>query len=396
MLDWLYTAISFVLKTWHSLYSTFLDPDSGLTWTLSIVFLVVTVRIIIFPLFVKQVRSQRAMQLLQPEIAKLKEKYGKDRQGFSQAMMALQRERGVNPLAGCLPILLQAPIFIALLHVLRRLHPDAQGLYSWDDALTRSAAVADVFGAPISSSFTMSGARLTELVELGASETSIKVVTLTLMILMSITTFVSQKMIMAKSGPVEGQAATIQKFLLYVMPIGLFIGGFIFPLGVLIYWFVNNLWSMGQQYYILHKMPPPGSKLALKKAEAEGTLTPKVDPKTLAPKPGAKPTQPKNRRPAASTGQRSATEQGGSKTGAQGSKPRAGQKPTAGSKSGGKPGSPRSGPNGRPVSDKSEASTGSTSNGSGSSGGKAGSTSGSSSGGSGSGGPRKQVRKKRR
>ena len=112
MLDWLYTAISWVMKTWHSLFSTFLDPAGGLSWALSIVFLVVTIRVLLFRLFVKQVKSQRAMQEIQPEIQKLRKQYGSDKQGFSQAMMALQKERGVNPLAGCLPLLPQIPVFI--------------------------------------------------------------------------------------------------------------------------------------------------------------------------------------------------------------------------------------------------------------------------------------------
>ena len=115
------------MKQWHALFSTFLDPACGITWALSIIFLVVTVRLILFPLFVKQVKSQRAMQELQPEIAKLRKQYGSDRQGMSQAMMALQKERGVNPLAGCLPILPQIPIFLSLFHVLRRLAPGVPG-----------------------------------------------------------------------------------------------------------------------------------------------------------------------------------------------------------------------------------------------------------------------------
>ncbi|WP_029430708.1 membrane protein insertase YidC, partial [Blastococcus sp. URHD0036] len=125
MLDWLYTAIAWVMKQWHALFSTFLDPASGITWALSIVMLVVTIRILLFRLFIKQVKSQRAMQEIQPEIQKLRKQYGSDRQGFSEAMMKLQKERGVNPLAGCLPILPQIPIFIALFHVLRRLQPGA-------------------------------------------------------------------------------------------------------------------------------------------------------------------------------------------------------------------------------------------------------------------------------
>jgi YidC/Oxa1 family membrane protein insertase len=159
LLDWLYTAISWVMKTWHSVFSTFLDPAWGITWALSIMFLVVTVRLILFPLFVKQVKSQRAMQELQPEIAKLRKQYGSDRQGMSQAMMALQKERGVNPLAGCLPILPQIPIFLSLFHVLRRLAPGVPGLYGWSDELTDQAAKATLFGAPISASFNMVGAK---------------------------------------------------------------------------------------------------------------------------------------------------------------------------------------------------------------------------------------------
>ena len=153
MFDWLYTAISWVMARWHDVFASFLDPAGGITWALSIAFLVITLRIILFPLFVKQIKSQRAMQELQPEIQKLRKQYGTDRQGLSQAMMTLQKERGVNPLAGCLPILPQIPIFFALFHVLRRLSPDSEGLYSWSDELTQQAAEADLFGAPRSSAF---------------------------------------------------------------------------------------------------------------------------------------------------------------------------------------------------------------------------------------------------
>src|SRR3712207_7893005 len=114
---------------------------------------------------------------------------------------------------------------------------------------------------------------------------------------MCFTTYFTQKQIMKRSGPVEGQAAMMQKFLLYVMPLSLFVSGFFFPVGVLLYWFTNNLWTLGQQFFILRKMPPPGSDAAKAKAAAE---KPPVDPRTLAPKPGAKPVRPKPGRPGAS------------------------------------------------------------------------------------------------
>jgi YidC/Oxa1 family membrane protein insertase len=295
LLDWLYTAISFVMKQWHALFSTVLDPASGITWALSIIFLVVTVRLILFPLFVKQVKSQRAMQELQPEIAKLRKQYGSDRQGMSQAMMALQKERGVNPLAGCLPILPQIPIFLSLFHVLRRLAPGVPGLYGWSDELTDQAARAKLFGAPISASFNMVGAKEEAILAI-ATYRDIRIVAMVLIVTMCVTTFFTQKQIMKRSGPVEGQAATVQRLMLYGMPISLFVSGFFFPIGVLLYWFTNNLWTLGQQFFILRKMPPPGSDAYKAKA---GTEKPVVDSRTLAPKPGAKPVRPKPGRPAA-------------------------------------------------------------------------------------------------
>ena len=295
MLDWLYTAISTVMKWWHAVWSTFLDPAGGLSWALAIIFLVVTIRLILFPLFVKQVKSQRAMQELQPEIAKLRKQYGSDRQGMSQAMMALQKERGVNPLAGCLPILPQIPVFISLFHVLRRLAPGATGLYGWSDQLTDQAARAALFGAPISASFKMAGPKETAILEI-AAYSSIRAVAAVLIVIMCVTTFFTQKQIMKRSGPVEGQAATVQRLMLYGMPLSLLVSGFFFPIGVLLYWFTNNLWTLGQQFFILRKMPPPGSPAAKAKAAVE---KPAVDPRTLAPKPGAKPVRPKPGRPAA-------------------------------------------------------------------------------------------------
>lgn len=288
-LDFLYYPIAWVMKLWHTVLSTFLDPDSGVAWAFSIVLLVVTVRVLLFPLFVKQIKSQRAMQELQPDIANLKKEFGKDRQGMAEAQQKLFKERGVNPLSGCLPIVLQAPVFIALLHVLRRLSPDAQGLYSWDDALTRSAAKAMIFGAPVSSNWSMSGDKLQRLIETtGTTSLNIKIVTSVLIVVMCITQFFSTKQIMKRSGPVEGQMAMVQKLMLYGAPIGLLFSGTFFPLGVLMYWFTNNLWTIGQQFWVLKKHPSV-QQLAHEAKQAEAP----VDPKKLAPRPGAKPIRAK-------------------------------------------------------------------------------------------------------
>jgi YidC/Oxa1 family membrane protein insertase len=237
------------------------------------------------------------MQEIQPEIQKLRKQYGSDRQGFSQAVMALQKERGVNPLAGCLPILPQIPVFIALLHVLRRLQPGAAGLYGWSYELTQQAATAKLFGvAPISASLTMQEPKKSAVLAIpGVTQTGITVVASILIVLMCLTSYYTQRQIMKRSGPVEGQAAMVQKLMLYGMPLGLLVSSSFFPIGVLLYWFTNNLWTLGQQFYILNKMPPPGSAAAKAKAEAD---KPQIDPKVLAPKPGAKPVRPKGGRPA--------------------------------------------------------------------------------------------------
>jgi YidC/Oxa1 family membrane protein insertase len=310
LLDWLYTAISWVMEQWHSLWNwVFGDPTAesglaGLSWVLAIVFLVVTIRLLLFPLFVKQVKSQRAMQELQPELQKLRKQYGSDRQGMAAAQQALFKERGVNPLAGCLPILPQIPVFLALFHVLRRLAPGAEGLYGWSDELTDEAARAKLFGAPISASFNMTGAKEAAILEI-ADYTTIRIVAFVLIVIMCFTTFFTQKQIMARSGPVEGQAATVQKLLLYGMPMSLFVSGFFFPIGVLLYWFTNNLWTLGQQFFILRKLPPPGSAAHKAKAAAD---KPAVDPRTLAPKPGAKPVRTKPGRPAETAATTTTTE----------------------------------------------------------------------------------------
>lgn len=273
MLDWLYTAISWVMARWHSLWDmVFGNPPAetalgGLSWVLAIVFLVVTIRVILFPLFVKQIKSQRAMQELQPELAKLRKQYGSDRQGMAVAQQALMKERNVNPLAGCLPILPQIPVFFALFHVLRRLAPDKEGLYSWSDELTDQAARAQLFGAPISASFNMDGAKEAAILDIeGVTYTNIYIVAFVLIVIMCFTTYYTQKQIMKRSGPVEGQAAMVQKILLYVMPAGLFVSGFLFPIGVLLYWFTNNLWTLGQQF--LH--PAQDAPARIRRRQGQG------------------------------------------------------------------------------------------------------------------------------
>lgn len=298
MLNPLYIAVSWVLLQWHRLFEWMgLDPNSGLTWALSIVLLVVTIRILLFRFFIKQVHSQRKMQEVQPKIAKLREQYKNDRQTLSQEMMKLQKEEGFNPLGGCLPILLQAPVFLSLFHVLRLIGtPKAGALsaeYGWTPDQVASAGQASVFGAPIASAFNDPRDLVGQIA--GASGTATKVVAGVLVVLMVAATYITQRQIISRNTQVvDGQQAMIQKLLLYGMPASLFISGFFFPIGVLFYWFTNNLWTMGQQFYIIKRMPHPDAKKDADK--------PAIDPKLLAPKPGQKPVRPRKGTPAVTAG----------------------------------------------------------------------------------------------
>ena len=295
MLNPLYIAVSWVLLQWHRFFGFLgLDPQSGLTWGLSIVLLVVTIRILLFRFFIKQVHSQRKMQEVQPKIAKLREQYKNDRQTLSQEMMKLQKEEGFNPLGGCLPILLQAPVFLSLFHVLRLVgSPKAgalSGEYGWTPGQVTSAGQATVFGAPIASAFNDPRDLVGQIA--GASQTATKVVAAVLVVLMVAATYITQRQIISRNTQVlDGQQAMIQKMLLYGMPASLLVSGFFFPIGVLFYWFTNNLWTMGQQFYIIKRMPHPNAKRDADK--------PAIDPKLLAPKPGQKPVRPRKGTPAA-------------------------------------------------------------------------------------------------
>src|SRR5512138_2803709 len=150
----IYTAISWILLKWHWVWDHILPNGNFLgttwDWVLAIVFLVITIRIILFPIFVKQIRSQRAMQALQPKLKELQAKHKGDQQTLREEMMKLYQTEKVNPLMGCLPLLLQIPVFLGLFHVLKGLNPlqpVARELYGWTGEQWDSAVVARLFNA---------------------------------------------------------------------------------------------------------------------------------------------------------------------------------------------------------------------------------------------------------
>jgi YidC/Oxa1 family membrane protein insertase len=275
-LDTLAAPVAFVLREIHTGLSTFLPEGSGLTWGLSIVLLTITVRILLFPLFVKQIKSQRRMQELAPKIKVLQAKHKGDRETLNTELMKLYKDHGTNPISGCLPLILQLPIFFALFRVMNEFKPHFradgtaffQGKYGLADSLFEQAAKAKVFGAPISSAFT-SSAKL--LGTLHGDATTVKIVSTIMIVTMGLTTFFTQRQMMARNGgQMDAQQAQIQKIMLYVLPFSFAIFGFNFPIGVLLYWLTTNVWSMGQQYYVIKRMPPitPGGAAVATSAKA--------------------------------------------------------------------------------------------------------------------------------
>jgi YidC/Oxa1 family membrane protein insertase len=250
-------AVAWLMVQWHALLSFIGLPEaSGLTWALSVVGLVIVIRIILIPLFVKQIKASRGLQLIQPEMKKIQAKYkGKSdpesRQAMTQETMALYKETGTNPFASCLPIILQAPIFYALFRVLNSYVRNSREIGPLTKELSRQADHSTLFGAQLSSTFMNAEGNL-----------NVKIITVVLIILMSASTFTTQRQLMMKNMPaaaLDNPFAKQQKMLLYVLPVVFAVSGVNFPIGVLLYWFTTNVWSMGQQFYVIRRMPAPGS-----------------------------------------------------------------------------------------------------------------------------------------
>lgn len=271
ILNPLYIAVSWVIMSIHKLLSPIFSADSGVSWSLSIIGLVIIIRILLIPLFVKQIKSQRALTALQPHMKLIQNKHKDDRQKQSEEMMKLYKEHKTNPLASCFPILAQAPIFFALFTVLNGIGknpPQRHGVLTEADVI--SAAGAKFFGAPISATF------------LGTTSTTVKLVTVVLIAFMSITTFTTQRQLMLKGMPKMDSSNNMmlqqQKIMLYAFPLIFAVSGVNFPIGVLIYWSTTNLWTWGQQFYVIKRNPTPGSpayeELQTKKARKSGLSKP--------------------------------------------------------------------------------------------------------------------------
>jgi YidC/Oxa1 family membrane protein insertase len=317
VLNFIYYPVSFILWVWHEVFGFLLGPDNGIAWALSVMFLVFTLRAILYKPFVHQVRSMRRMQEFQPEIAKIRKKYGNDRQKQAEEMQRLQKEHGVNPLGGCLPVLVQVPVFIGLFHVLREFGPTNNDgsprteNYFFGLEEVQSFNRSDLFGAKLGN-WVLQGEEF--LNAAGTSVASMLIVMIPLMIAAGIFTHITARHSVARQTAAQAenpQTAIMNRLMLYVFPIGVVVGAPFLPLAVLLYWVSNNLWTLGQQWVVYRRIdaeesakreqtevirqaraPRPGQKPVRPEAAAQ-------EPKQPAKRPGAKPV---TRKPAAAGG----------------------------------------------------------------------------------------------
>ena len=256
--------VELVLVGFHTLFTAMgLQSTSGISWVLAVVGLVLVVRAALIPVFVKQIKSQRNMMLVQPELKKLQDKYkGKtdrdSRERMAREQMELYKRTGSNPLSSCLPLLLQMPIFTGLFFVLNDAGRNKSGVGLLTQEMAVSFSQAQIFGAKLSDTF------------FGSDALNVKVLAGIMIVLMTASQFITQKQIMTKNQNPDVQNSQFmqtQKILLYVLPFVFLISGISFPLGVMTYWLVSNFWTMGQQFLVIRNMPTPGS-IAFKEREA--------------------------------------------------------------------------------------------------------------------------------
>jgi YidC/Oxa1 family membrane protein insertase len=294
-------AVEFILVSFHWLFTNLgMNPDAGITWVLAIAGLVVVVRAALIPVFVRQIKSQRKMLEIAPELKKIQDKYkGKkdqySREAMSRETMALYSKHGTNPLSSCLPLLLQMPIFFALFSVLNdvALKKGAAGVGPMSEELAQSFYNASLFGvASLHTTFI-------EAMNSNPPQFTVMIIAMTMVVLMTASQFITQLQIVSKNMSEETKASPAfrqQRILLYILPIVFAVSGVAFPLGVMFYWLVSNFWTMGQQFIVIRNMPTPGSQAAKDREErlARKGKLPKAEEIEAAPE---EPKQPQRVQP---------------------------------------------------------------------------------------------------
>ena len=316
MLDFIYWPVSAIMWVWYWLFSHVL-PDSpggsGIAWALSVVFLVFTLRAILYKPFVKQIRTTRKMQEIQPQMQAIRKKYGKDRVKMTEEMQKLQKEHGFNPLLGCLPMLAQIPVFIGLFHVLRSFNRMGTGFgqlgmtaeetrsygnYIFNVDQVQNFLDARLFGVPLSSYIIQPTSEWVAFSADGSidfTRLNIIILVIPLVIISSIATHMNSRASVARQSAAameNPQTRIMNNLALYVFPLGILVSGAFFPVAILLYWVSNNLWTYVQQHVVFGNIEKEEEAEKAAKLEKRSNNAPKPGAKPAVsskPKPGAKP-----------------------------------------------------------------------------------------------------------
>ena len=304
-LDYIYYPVSAIMWVWYKVFAFLIGLIPGVngetsfySWALSVVFLVFTLRAILYRPFVRQIETTRQMQELQPQIKALQKKYGKDRQRMALEMQKLQKEHGFNPILGCLPMLAQVPVFLGLFHVLRSFNRTGHNFgelgldpvqnmqlsnYVFSATDVQHFLQANLFGAPLGATMIQSESSWQAFIGFDVSRAAIIGVGVPLMIIAGIATHFNSRASVARQSPeaaANPQTAMMNKLALYVFPLGVVVGGPFLPLAIILYWVANNVWTYGQQHYVFGKIE--AREEAKKQEELERRAS-------NAPAPGARP-----------------------------------------------------------------------------------------------------------
>jgi YidC/Oxa1 family membrane protein insertase len=254
-LNYLYEAVGWVFTHIYDVLKPALGATSGWTWFFSIVILVVLMRLIMVPLFIKQMHTTRAMSALQPQMAALRKKYKNDKQTLNQETMKLYQEAGVNPLMGCLPFVLQLPLFFGLFNVLRAIAAGTPK-YGLPASMVHAGQHAKILGASIADKVLFThGLNVplhSKLVIIGAVFISMATTFLTIR--------QSMKRGMMPAATPDNPMASSQKYMTYIMPF-FALTGLYWPFGLVLYWVTTNVWTLGQQWILGRRYPytPPAA-----------------------------------------------------------------------------------------------------------------------------------------
>ncbi|HEY2641714.1 MAG TPA: membrane protein insertase YidC, partial [Streptosporangiaceae bacterium] len=240
--------VAWVIMRLHSVLGGIFGDSSGWAWGLSIVFLVMIIRLCLVPLFVKQVNAQRKMAKHQPQLMELRKKYKNDKQRLNEETMKFYKENGVNPLAGCLPMIPQMIVFFSLFSVLRFIadwKPGAPLKYGFTEPVVVSAKATTIFGVHLDDKLLFAHP---------APSLHVAIIIALTVVVSATTTFMTVRQsakrgLMQTNMDPDNPMAQSQKFMQYIVPF-FSLTGLYWQYGLVLYWVTTNLWTLGQQYFM--------------------------------------------------------------------------------------------------------------------------------------------------